>query len=120
MYYRTSADGTYTLLPEKWQSSFYWSFDALSNYILYAQYDDGAVTDKEVQFVNKNFAALQKEIYREFDRLNKKLFRMKNAATSSAARSQVTQSNEKLSRLAHQTALSMFYYVKYGNTNGFK
>lgn len=120
MYYRTSADGTYTLLPEKWQTSFYWSFDALSNYILYAQYDDGAVTDEEVQFVNKNFAALQKEIYREFDRLNKKLFRMKNAATSSAARSQVTQSNEKLSRLAHQTALSMFYYVKYGNTNGFK
>ena len=52
----------------------------------------------------------------EFDKLNKKLFKMKNAATSPAARNQVTQTNEKLSRLAHQTALAMFDYVKNGDT----
>lgn len=116
MYYRTTANGKYTLLPENWESSFYWSFDALSNYILYAQYDDGAVTDEEVQYVNDHFAAVQKEIYSEFDKLNKKLFKMKNAATSPASRNQVTQTNEKLSRLAHQTALAMFDYVKNGDT----
>ena len=115
LFYRTSATGKYTRLPKDWEKSFYWCFDGLSNYILYAQYDDDAVTDEELAYVLDHFADMQKEIYSEFDKLNKKIL-TKNPASPSV-RNQVTTVNEKLSKTTHQTALAMINYLRDGQTD---
>lgn len=116
LFYRTSATGKYTVLPENWEKSFYWCFDALSNYILYAQYDGPAVTEDQVAYVLDHFADVQKEIYSQFDQLNKKILGKKKV-DSPSARNQVTKMNEKASKLTHETALAMINYLKNGDTD---
>ena len=114
LYYRTAADGTYTVLPEGWETSFYWCFDGLSNYILYSQYDDGPVTNEAVAYVVDQFAALQEEIYDGFDALNVELAKLDltKAADLTAAREAVTAYNADMSEKAHQLALEMIGYVR--------
>lgn len=103
MYYRTSADGKYTVLPENWKDSYYWCFDALSNYILNAEFTDGAVSDADKEYVLKKLSDLQQEIYAEFNTMN---------ATSTAnIRKVATKTGMDMAKKAHLLALELTEYV---------
>ncbi len=115
MGYRTRANGKYVVLPENWDDSFFWSFDALSNYILYSSYDDDPVTDEELAYVLAQYAALQEEIYDEFDELNAQLGRMPDK-TGIIARKAVTAYHAKMSKKAHELTLELINYL----TTGFR
>ena len=107
LYYRApDRDGNltgYTVLPKNWETSFYWCFDGLSNYILFSGNDDGAVSQEAIEYVEAKFAVLQQEIYSEFDKLNTSLAGM--TVPSDSARAAVTDYNERMSEKAHKLAL---------------
>ena len=112
LYYRApDRDGNltgYTVLPEGWEKSFYWSFDGLSNYILYAGNDGPAVSQDAIEYVVAHFAVLQSEIYSEFDKLNASL----PSTATPAARTAVTEYYARMSEKAHKLALEMIEYVQ--------
>lgn len=114
LYYRTEANGSYTVLPVNFEQSFYWSFDALSNYILYAQYDGKPVSDAAVQVVKNRFAALQAEIYDDFETLNQtlSLYDLAKPNDLAAAREAVTNYHAAMSEKAHKLALEMLNFVR--------
>ncbi len=115
--YRTSTrNNRWTVLPENWDTNFYWTFDALSNYILYSGNDGDPVTDAEKQYVLDQFAALQQEIYDEFDVLNTRLDNMLKP-TSKAARTAVTEYYAKMSEKTHKLALELVNYLVNGFTD---
>ncbi len=98
----------YTVLPEDWEKSFYWTFDGLSNYILYAGNDGPAVSQEAVEYVVAQFAVLQQEIYSEFEKLNATL----PATANSAARTAVNEYHARMSEKAHKLALELVDYVR--------
>ncbi len=111
IFYRTSnRTASYTVLPEKWDESFYWTFDALSNYILYAGNDDDAVTPEQLQYVLDQFADLQQVIYDEFDVLNAKLDKLADP-TGAEARAAATAYYADMSEQTHKLARSLVYYL---------
>ena len=112
MYYATSGRTglSYTLLPKDWNKNFYWTFDALSNYILYSGNIGDPVTDEEKQYVLDEFAALQKKIYARFDDLNKTL----KDADNAAARKAVTAYYAEMSEATHTLALKLVDYLVTG------
>ncbi len=111
IFYRTSTrNNRWTVLPENWNTNFYWTFDALSNYILYSGNDGDPVSKAEQQFVLDHFAALQQEIYDGFDALNDKLALLSNP-TGVAARSYITAYYAEMSEKAHKVALDMINYL---------
>lgn len=104
MYYRTAEDGNYKVLPENWKDSYYWCFDALSNYILNAQFTDGAVSDADKEYVLNKLSALQQEIYAKFDAMN--------ASSASNIKKVSTQTSMDMAKRAHQLALELTEYLK--------
>jgi len=114
MYYRTATTGdnsTFTVLPQNWEQNYYWTFDALSNYILYAQNNPAgaAVSADNLQYVLDQFAYLQKSIYGEFDSLNAQLAKM--SVTSAAAKDAATVNFADMAQQAHALALELVKYL---------
>ncbi len=108
LYYRTSGTGKYTVLPENWEKSFYWCFDGLSNYILYSQYDAGAVSSDEIQDVLGRFKALQETIYTGFDVLNENLDNLDvTGSDKAAAKTAVTEYASDMAEQTHTLALEL-------------
>ena len=57
--------------PENWRDSYYFTFEGLGGYILYAEKIDGRpVSDADKQYVLDQLSALQHEFYEEFDAMN--------------------------------------------------
>ena len=105
---------SYTLLPVDWDKNFYWTFDALSNYILYGANIDDPVSEEEQQYVLDQFAALQHRIYDSFDYLNESI----KDADNAAAREAVTGYYAAMSELAHKKALKLVGFLKDGLFKG--
>lgn len=116
LFYRISSDvtkdDTYTLLPEGWETSFYWTFDGLSNYILFSELDGGKVSKEDVQYVKDQFAELQKEINTGFDALNETLVGMDvGGKDNAAARDAVTEYSGRMAEKTHKLALDLYNYL---------
>lgn len=116
LFYRISSDitkdDTYTLLPEGWETSFYWTFDGLSNYILFSEFDDGKVGKEDIQYVTDQFAELQKEINTGFDALNETLGGMDiGGKDNAAARDAVTAYSGSMAEKTHNLALDLYKYL---------
>ena len=109
MYYAsTGRTGlSYTLLPADWDKNFYWTFDALSNYILYGANIDDPVTDEEKQYVLDQFSALQHKIYDSFEYLNTAI----KDADNAAARKSVTGFYADFSEQTHKKALKLVGFL---------
>ncbi|MCL1981774.1 MAG: C69 family dipeptidase [Clostridiales bacterium] len=110
MYYRTSATGNYVVLPQNWEKNYFWTFDALSNYILYSTYSGGPVVSADkLQYVLDQFAFLQKGIYADFDGLNAQLpaMNLNSAATKAVASANFAGMAEK----THALALEMVKFL---------
>lgn len=66
MYYKTTnrqSESYYVSFPKDWETSYYWCFDALNNYIAYA---DTPVSDEDKAYVLAELKELQNEIYEKF------------------------------------------------------
>ena len=112
MYYATLRNNqpSYTLLPQDWDKNFYWTFDALSNYILYSANIEDPVSEEENQYVMDQFAALQQKIYDGFDALNAEI----KDADNAAARRAVTAYYADMSEKTHKKALKLIGFLKDG------
>lgn len=110
MYYasvnsRTQAT-TYTLFPEDWETNYYWAFDALNNYITYAEQTDGMPVSKDNKaYVLKKLSAMQNEIYDTFAKLNAD---SDGLPTSEAA----TEMSASLAEKAHKLAVELVEFVR--------
>ena len=113
MYYASQGrDGkvTYTAFPKGWENSFYWTFDALSNLILYKGVDRPAVTEDELNFVLDTFKELQDGIYEAFAEENGLIKEL----GLDAARDIATDYYGTLSMIAHETCLELVDYLTTG------
>ena len=98
-YYPTTRrdEAGFRVLPENWADSYYWSFDALSNYLLY-------VDNAQEQLVLDTFAALQDEFYAGFDWAGN-ASSTEDAETLAAA---FTQASAEMAKKAHETAVELY------------
>ena len=113
MYYASAGRNgqlSYTLLPKDWDKSFYWTFDALSNYILYSANIDDPVTEEEQQYVLDQFSALQHQIYDSFDYLNAAI----GDANTLYAHEAVTGFYAAMSEKTHKKALKLVRFLSEG------
>ena len=113
MYYASQGrDGkvTYTAFPKGWENSFYWTFDALSNLILYKGVDRTAVSEDELNFVLDAFKDLQDGIYEAFAEENGLIKEL----GLEAARDIATDYYSTLSMIAHETCLELVDYLTTG------
>ena len=113
MYYASQGrDGkvTYTAFPKGWDKSFYWTFDALSNLILYKGVDRPAVTEEELNFVLDTFKDLQDGIYEAFAEENELI----KSLGLDAARDIATDYYGTLSMIAHEACLELVDYLTTG------
>ncbi len=99
-YYPTTRRDTegFRVLPENWADSYYWSFDAVSNTLLF-------VDDTQTDTVLDTYAALQEEIYASFED-------MKAEAEASqdfeALKQSMTAASSALAQKAHKTAVLLY------------
>lgn len=103
----------YTVLPEGWEDSCYWCFDAVSNYVLS---DD--CTRGEEQLVLSLYAELQERIYDEFDALTEKLedggiFGLQTASAAKLS----TKTSEDMAQRAHALAYALYQAIAEENYN---
>ena len=63
----TGDDGKFVVYPENWRDSYYFTFEGLGGYILYAEQITGQpVSEADKQYVLDQLSALQKELCTEF------------------------------------------------------
>ncbi|MDO4548003.1 MAG: C69 family dipeptidase [Clostridia bacterium] len=61
----------YVAYPENWRDSYYFAFEGLGGYILYAEQIDGApVSDEQKRMVLDRLSALQREINAQFEAMS--------------------------------------------------
>lgn len=103
-----STDG-YMVLPDGWEDSCYWCFDAVAEYVLYGN-GDGACSDEMKQLIVDTYAALQEKIYDEFDEVAPQIEAL--AATDlTAAQELATASSKAWAEEAHDTALMLYSFA---------
>ena len=88
----------FVILPENWADSYYWSFDAVSNYLLF-------VDDAKTQDVLSAYAALQDEIYDAFDAMKAQAA---DADDLAALADSMTAASAALAQKAHETAVAQY------------
>ena len=68
---RTSASGRYTVYPENWRDSYYFTFEGLGGYIQYAEYIDGApISEENKEYAMDQIHALQYDFNERFANLD--------------------------------------------------
>ena len=95
---RTSASGRYTVYPENWRDSYYFTFEGLGGYIQYAEYIDGAPISEE----NKQYAMNQ--IHELQDSFNERFAELENPADTVALGKEMAQE-------AHEKGLELLDYL---------
>ncbi len=102
-------NGHYRILPEGWNTSFYWAFDAVSNNCVYNWSQD------QVQLVVDNYAAVQAEILEAFEANDAAMIQL--AATDlDAAKEEATENSSAMAEKAFNTALGLYYYIQNGGS----
>jgi len=103
-YYSGSNRGTqgYFVLPENWADSYYWSFDAVSNYVA-----SGMANADEKQLVIDTYAALQAKIYDSFEALQAIMPEM-YALNPELAADYASQYSANMAEAAHKTAVALY------------
>lgn len=103
VYYPTTRRGVacYRVLPEGWEKSYYWCFDAVSNYLI-------SVDGSQEQLVLDTYADLQSDIYDGFAQMQKAAAETKDLDKLSAI---VTDASADMAKDAHQTALELYSMI---------
>ena len=87
----------YKVYPENWRDSYYFTFEGLGGYILYAEQIDGApVSDADKQYVLDQLSALQHAFYDEFEAMDPE---------------DTTEVGMDMARRAHELGLELIDYV---------
>ena len=99
-YPKTMRDGTegFMVQPADWADSMYWSFDVVSNYVLY-------VDESQQQTVKDAYAALQADIYADWADVTADAAA---AEDMDALADTVTAASEAMAQQAHQTAVDLY------------
>ena len=93
----TRNGGMYVAYPENWRDSFYFTFEGLGGYILYAEEITGKpVSAEDKQYVLDQLSALQKEFYAEFEKMDPK---------------DTTEVGKDMARRAHEKGLELIDYL---------
>lgn len=93
----TRNDGMYVEYPENWRDSFYFTFEGLGGYILYAEEITGKpVSAEDKQYVLDQLSALQKEFYAEFEKMDPK---------------DTTEVGKDMAKRAHEKGLELIDYL---------
>jgi hypothetical protein len=93
----TRNDGMYVEYPENWRDSFYFTFEGLGGYILYAEEITGKpVSAEDKQYVLDQLSALQKEFYAEFEKMDPK---------------DTTEVGKDMAKQAHEKGLELIDYL---------
>ena len=93
----TRNDGMYVEYPENWRDSFYFTFEGLGGYILYAEEITGKpVSAEDKQYVLDQLSALQKEFYAEFEKMDPK---------------DTTEAGKDMAKRAHEKGLELIDYL---------
>lgn len=93
----TRNDGKYVEYPENWRDSFYFTFEGLGGYILYAEEITGKpVSDEDKQYVLDQLSALQNEFYKEFEEMDPK---------------DTTEKGKDMAKRAHEKGLELIDYL---------
>lgn len=99
---RTSASGKYTVYPENWRDSYYFTFEGLGGYIQYAEYIDGTALSAETkEYVMDQIHALQYEINDTFAAMDPK---------------DTVAVGKEMAEKAHMKGLELLDYVRSINT----
>ena len=99
-YPTTTWDGEegFMVLPEDWADSVYWSFDAVSNYVLH-------VDESQQQTVKDAYAALQEDIFAEFDDMKTEAAGAKDMKELAK---DMTVASAAIAEGAHKTAVDLY------------
>lgn len=93
--------GKYVVYPENWQDSYYFCFEGLGGYILYAEQIDGApLSDSTKQYVLDRLSDLQHEFYDE-------LVTVEELKESDDARALATENGMAMAEKAHKLAIEL-------------
>ncbi len=93
----TRNNGMYVEYPENWRDSFYFTFEGLGGYILYAEEITGKpVSAEDKQYVLDQLSALQKEFYVEFEKMDPK---------------DTTEVGKDMAKRAHEKGLELIDYL---------
>lgn len=93
----TRNGGKYVAYPENWRDSFYFTFEGLGGYILYAEEITGKpVSAEDKQYVLDQLSALQKEFYAEFEKMDPK---------------DTTEVGKDMAKRAHEKGLELIDYL---------
>ena len=93
----------YITYPEGWEKGYYWTFDALSNYILYRDADE-----TKVQNALDSLASLQTEIYSAFDTM---LETVSAGEVTAETRQTLTDTSNALAEKAQTLAYELYLDV---------
>ena len=100
-YYPTTSWGGeegFNVQPKNWADSMYWSFDVVSNYVLY-------VDETQAQTVADAYAALQEEMYDAFDEMKAEA---ESGEDMQALAASMTETSVALAQKAHETAVYLY------------
>ena len=102
-YPRTLWDGTegFMVEPADWADSMYWSFNVVSNHVLY-------VDESQQQTVADAYADLQADIDEEFVTLQAQV---ESAEDMEAMADTVTAASAAMAQQAHQTAVDLYAQI---------
>lgn len=98
----------YKVLPEGWEDSYYWCFDAVSNFITYGECSE----EMEALIVN-NYAALQEEIYAQWAALDV------SGKSTEEAQKAATENSMAMAEKAHKLALTLYKYAMADNATSY-
>ena len=102
-YPKTMRDGTegFMVQPADWADSMYWSFDVVSNYVLY-------VDESQQQTVKDAYAALQADIYKEFADIQAEISTDIEEEDIDELADEMTAASIAMAEEAHQTAVELY------------
>ena len=102
---RRTGAGSYVQYPDNWRDSYYFTFEALGGIMKYAENLYGApLPEATVNYVNKELAKLQKELYDDF-------VTVAELKASDDERALATANGKAMAEKAHKKALELVDYV---------
>lgn len=96
----------YKVLPEGWEDSYYWCFDAVSNYVL----SDDCSAEME-ELILANYAGLQEAFYEIFDEMEAEIPAMVES-DNAGARAAATEVGTEMAEMAHKMARALYFYAR--------
>lgn len=93
----TRNEGKYVVYPENWRDSYYFTFEGLGGYILYAEQITGEpISDTDKAYVLGELRTLQNEIYAQFEAM---------------APADTTAVGKEMAKRAHEKGLELIDYL---------